>query len=108
MFAYSERPGTPAHKKMEDDVPFEVKKRRLAEIIELQRELSFQRMKFYAGKIHEVLIEGNSKKNEDFWYGRTTQNAVVVFPKTGNEKIGDFIQVQVNDCTSATLLGERI
>jgi tRNA-2-methylthio-N6-dimethylallyladenosine synthase len=108
MFAYSERPGTPAHKKMEDDVPFEVKKRRLAEIIELQRELSFQRMKFYAGKIHEVLIEGNSKKNEDFWYGRTTQNAVVVFPKTGNEKIGDFIQVQANDCTSATLLGERI
>lgn len=108
MFAYSERPGTPAHKKMEDDVPSEVKKRRLSEIIDLQQKLSFNRMKFYSGKIHEVLIEGNSKKSKDFWYGRTTQNAVVVFPKTGNENIGDFVQVNVNDCTSATLLGERI
>lgn len=106
MFAYSERPGTPAHKKMEDDVPLEIKKRRLQEIIDLQHKHSFERMKSYVGKNHEVLIEGNSKRSNDHWYGRISQNAVVVFPKKGNEKVGDFITVFVNDCTQATLLGK--
>ncbi|AFL97748.1 tRNA (N6-isopentenyl adenosine(37)-C2)-methylthiotransferase MiaB [Ornithobacterium rhinotracheale] len=108
MFAYSDRPGTPAHKKMDDNVPEEVKKRRLREIIDLQQKHSKERMDSYLNKVHEVLIEGNSKKSDDEWYGRTTQNTVVVFPKTGNEKVGDFVNVLVKDCTSATLLGERI
>ncbi len=106
MFAYSERPGTPAHKKMKDDVPVEIKKRRLTEIIDLQQKLSLKRMQSYVGKVHEVLIEGTSKKSENQWYGRISQNAVVVFPKTGDTKIGDFIHVSVNDCTSATLIGD--
>lgn len=108
MFAYSDRPGTPAHKKMEDNVPEEIKKRRLREIIDLQQKHSKERMQSYLNKTHEVLIEGNSKKSDEEWYGRTTQNTVVVFPKTGNEKIGDFVNVYVKDCTSATLLGDKV
>lgn len=108
MFAYSDRPGTPAHKKMEDDVPDETKKRRLKEIIELQQIHSKERMNAYVGKIHEVLIEGNSKKDENYWYGRISQNAVMVFPKVDGTKVGDFVMVKANDCTSATLLGEMI
>lgn len=106
MFAYSERPGTLAHKKMEDDVPAEIKSRRLKEIINLQQELSLERMKTYTNKVHEVLIEGTSKKSKDQWYGRISQNAVVVFTKTDQTKVGDFVNVLVNDCTSATLIGE--
>lgn len=106
MFAYSERPGTLAHKKMEDDVPAEIKSRRLKEIINLQQELSLERMKTYTNKVHEVLIEGISKKSKDQWYGRISQNAVVVFTKTDQTKVGDFVNVLVNDCTSATLIGE--
>ena len=106
MFAYSERPGTLAHKKMKDDVPAEIKSRRLKEIINLQQELSLERMKTYTNKVHEVLIEGTSKKSKDQWYGRISQNAVVVFTKTDQTKIGDFVNVLVNDCTSATLIGE--
>ncbi|PQL95890.1 tRNA (N6-isopentenyl adenosine(37)-C2)-methylthiotransferase MiaB [Apibacter adventoris] len=106
MFAYSERPGTPAHKKMADDVPLEIKKRRLTEIINLQQKLSLNRMKSYLNKIHEVLIEGTSKKNKEEWYGRISQNAVVVFPKTKTTKVGDFVNVKVEDCTSATLIGK--
>ncbi len=108
MFAYSDRPGTPAHKKMEDNIPLETKKRRLQEIIALQQKHSEQRMKSYVGKTHEVLIEGNSKKNENEWMGRTTQNAVVVFPKVEGTKPGDFVQVNIQNCTTATLLGEMI
>ncbi|MGB6084553.1 tRNA (N6-isopentenyl adenosine(37)-C2)-methylthiotransferase MiaB [Moheibacter sp.] len=108
MFAYSERPGTPAHKKLEDDVPEEVKKRRLTEIINLQQKHAAERMRAYVGKIHEVLIEGNSKRDENFWYGRISQNAVMVFPKTPGTKVGDFVMVKANDCTSATLLGEMV
>lgn len=108
MFAYSERPGTPAHKKMADDVPEEVKKRRLTEIIDLQQIHSKQRLESYLGKVHEVLIEGNSKRDENFWYGRISQNAVMVFPKTEWTKVGDFVNVLAKDCTSATLLGEMI
>lgn len=108
MFAYSERPGTPAHKKMADDVPEEVKKRRLTEIIDLQQIHSKQRLESYLGKVHEVLIEGNSKRDENFWYGRISQNAVMVFPKTEGTKPGDFVNVLAKDCTSATLLGEMV
>lgn len=108
MFAYSERPGTPAHKKLEDDVPEEVKKRRLTEIINLQQKHAAERMRAYVGKIHEVLIEGNSKRDENFWYGRISQNAVMVFPKTSGTKVGDFVMVKANDCTTATLLGEMV
>ncbi|RUA11895.1 MAG: tRNA (N6-isopentenyl adenosine(37)-C2)-methylthiotransferase MiaB [Flavobacteriia bacterium] len=107
MFAYSERPGTPAAKEMEDDVPMEVKKRRLSEIINLQMEHGLYRMQQFIGKTVEVLIEGNSKKSNQHWMGRNSQNAVVVFPK-GNEKKGDLVQVKVTNCTSATLIGERI
>lgn len=106
MFAYSERPGTLAHKKMKDDVPTEIKSRRLKEIINLQQELSLERMKTYTNKVHEVLIEGTSKKSKDQWYGRISQNAVVVFTKTDQTKVGDFVNVLVNDCTSATLIGK--
>ncbi|TYP97860.1 tRNA-i(6)A37 thiotransferase enzyme MiaB [Tenacibaculum adriaticum] len=107
MFAYSERPGTLAAKKMEDDVPFETKKRRLQEIIDLQQEHSFYRTKENLGKIQEVLIEGTSKKNPNEWKGRNTQNTVIVFPK-GNYKMGDFVNVRIDDCTSATLIGTPI
>jgi tRNA-2-methylthio-N6-dimethylallyladenosine synthase len=106
MFAYSERPGTPAAKRMKDDVPQEVKKRRLSEIIQLQQKHGLYRMKQFVGKTVEVLIEGNSKKSDEHWMGRNTQNAVAVFPK-GNEKVGDTVMVQVTDCTSATLIGKR-
>lgn len=108
MFAYSERPGTPAHKKMKDDVPAEVKKRRLNEIINLQNELSLKRMKTYVGRIHEVLIDGVSKKNENQWKGRNSQNAVVVFDKQEGQKLGDMVNVFVDDCTRGTLLGKAV
>lgn len=108
MFAYSERPGTPAHKKMQDDVPLEIKKRRLQEIIALQNRLSLERMKSYVGKTHEILIEGNSKKDDNFWKGRNSQNAMTIFPKTGKENVGDLVAVFVNDCTQATLFGKII
>lgn len=108
MFAYSERPGTPAEKRMKDDVPDEVKKRRLNEIIAKQQEHSLFRMEQFVGKTVEVLIEGNSKKSDKHWMGRNSQNAVVVFPKSENENIGDLVWVKINECTSATLLGEKI
>ncbi len=108
MFAYSERPGTLAAKKMEDDVPLEVKKRRLQEIINKQMEHSKFRLKQFIGKTVEVLIDGVSKKNKDEWKGRNLQNTVVVFPKTGNEKLGDLVQVKINRATAATLIGEKI
>jgi len=106
MFAYSDRPGTPAHKKLVDDVPDEIKKRRLTEIINLQQKHGKERMDAYVGKVHEVLIEGNSKRDENFWYGRISQNAVMVFPKTEGTQVGDFVMVKANSCTSATLIGE--
>ncbi|MCA0933716.1 tRNA (N6-isopentenyl adenosine(37)-C2)-methylthiotransferase MiaB [Lutimonas saemankumensis] len=107
MFAYSERPGTPAAKKMEDDVPLEVKKRRLSEIINLQQKHGLYRMEQFVGKTVEILIEGDSKKSSAHWMGRNTQNAVAVFPK-GDEKIGDLVMVRIDDCTSATLIGTRV
>ncbi len=108
MFAYSERPGTPAHKKMEDDVPADVKQRRLSEVIKLQGELSRKRMSGYVGKVHEILIEGTSKKNENQWKGRNSQNAVCVFDKLDGQKIGDTVSVLVHGNTQGTLLGETV
>lgn len=105
MFAYSERPGTPAHKKMPDDVPADVKQRRLAEVIALQGELSRKRMQSYVGRTHEILIEGTSKKNENQWRGRNSQNAVCVFDKQEGQKIGDLVNVFVYDNTQGTLIG---
>lgn len=107
MFAYSERPGTLAAKKMEDDVPLDVKKRRLSEIINLQQKHGLFRMQQFVGKTVEILIEGDSKKSSEHWMGRNSQNAVAVFPK-GDEKIGDLVMVKVDDCTSATLIGKRV
>ncbi|MEL4308626.1 tRNA (N6-isopentenyl adenosine(37)-C2)-methylthiotransferase MiaB [Joostella sp. CR20] len=107
MFTYSERPGTLAERKLDDDVPEETKKNRLTEIINLQQKHSAYRTKQNLGKTVEVLIEGNSKKSDAHWMGRTSQNAVTVFPKE-NYKIGDFVNVKVNDCTTATLIGEAV
>ena len=107
MFTYSERPGTMAERKMEDDVPEEIKKRRLQDIVDLQREHSEIRTKEHLNTIVEVLIEKESKKSNSQWSGRTSQNIVAVFPKE-HYKIGDFVNVKVTDCTSATLIGEAI
>ena len=107
MFKYSERPGTFAAKKFEDNVDEEVKKVRLQEIIDLQQLHSKFRTKQYVGKTVEVLIEKESKKSSSHWAGRNEQNTVVVFPKKSH-KIGDFVNVKINDCTSATLIGESI
>lgn len=107
MFYYSERPNTYAERKMDDDIPMEVKKRRLDEIIQVQRRLSAENNLTHVGKVEEVLIEGTSKKSANEWYGRTTYNHVVVFPKDG-EQAGDFVNVKIKDCTTATLLGARV
>lgn len=104
MFKYSERPGTFAAKKFPDDVPEEIKSRRLSEIIQLQNELSLESKQKDIGKIYEVLIEGTSKKSDAELYGRTSQNKVVVFPKA-NFKTGDYAMIKVMECTSATLKG---
>jgi len=107
MFAYSERPGTMAARKMQDNIPWETKKRRLNEIIDLQQKHGLVRNQQHIGRIEEVLIEGNSKKSDAEWMGRNSQNTVVVFPKE-QYQLGEFVMVRINDCTSATLLGEAI
>ena len=107
MFVYSERPGTLAERKMEDDVPETVKKQRLAEIVTLQQKHSLYRTQREVGKIVEVLIEKDSKKSSAHWSGRTQHNTVAVFPKE-HYKIGDFVNVKTTDCTSATLIGEAV
>lgn len=104
MFTYSERPGTLAAKKFADDVPEDVKKRRLAEIIEVQRRLSLERNQRLLGTVQKVLIEGPSKKSEDDFSGRSDQNKMVVFPRE-NHKKGQYVDVLITDCNAATLLG---
>ncbi|MEZ5172944.1 MAG: tRNA (N6-isopentenyl adenosine(37)-C2)-methylthiotransferase MiaB [Bacteroidia bacterium] len=104
MFKYSERPKTLAERKYADDVPEDVKGRRLTEIIDLQNRLSLESNKKDVGKVHEVLVEGPSKRSDEHLSGRTTQNKVIVFPKE-NYKPGDLVDVHVYDCTQATLLG---
>lgn len=107
MFAYSERPGTLAARKLEDDIPEETKQRRLTEIIKTQNKISLERTQRFLGQIVEVLIEKPSKRDAEKWSGRNSQNTTVVFPKE-NYKAGDFVLVKVNDCTSATLIGEAV
>ncbi|MDN3708304.1 tRNA (N6-isopentenyl adenosine(37)-C2)-methylthiotransferase MiaB [Myroides ceti] len=107
MFAYSERPGTLAARKLEDDVPEAIKKRRLQEIVDLQQRIALEQTQRFVGQTVEVLIEKASKRSDEYWSGRNSHNTVVVFPK-GTYKVGDFVNVQVTDCTSATLIGEAI
>lgn len=106
MFAYSERPGTPAAKKYRDDVPEEVKKRRLNEVIRLQNQISLRHNQADVGKTFKVLIEGDSKRSDQEFKGRNSQNKVLVFPKAPGLKPGDYAQVRVTGATGATLLGE--
>lgn len=109
MFFYSERPGTLAARRFADDVPLQVKKRRLDEIVKFQNKLSQQSYLRDIGKTFKVLIEGNSKKSENDWAGKNSQNKVIVFPK-GNFNLskGDYVNVKVNSSTGATLLGEIV
>jgi tRNA-2-methylthio-N6-dimethylallyladenosine synthase len=107
MFAYSERPKTLAERKFKDDVPEEVKKRRLQDIVDLQQKHSAIRTKEGVGKIHKVLIEGVSKKSKEQYFGRNSQNTTVVFPK-GNYKPGEYANVLATSCTTATLIGEAV
>jgi tRNA-2-methylthio-N6-dimethylallyladenosine synthase len=109
MFFYSERPGTLAQRRYKDDIPEEIKKRRLQEIVEVQGRLSQDSNKKDLGKTFKVLIETESKRSDKHWMGRSSQNKVVVFPKGDHElKPGDYVHVKINDCTQATLLGEIV
>ncbi|KAB2813683.1 tRNA (N6-isopentenyl adenosine(37)-C2)-methylthiotransferase MiaB [Phaeocystidibacter luteus] len=105
MFFYSERPNTFAARKLEDDIPLEVKKRRLQEIIKTQNECGQRRLQRFVGTDQIVLVEGTSKKSDDDLFGRNDQNSVVVFPREDYQP-GDLVKVSVKSCTSATLLGE--
>lgn len=107
MFFYSERPKTLAERKFEDDIPEEIKKRRLNEVQKLQSDLSYIANEKTVGKTVKVLIEGTSKRSDDHVYGRNSQNVTVVFPKEGY-KPGDYVDVKITDFTSATLLGEAV
>ena len=107
MFKYSERPGTYASKHLPDDVPEEVKIRRLNEIIELQNRLSAESNARDVGKTFEVMVEGVSKRSREQLFGRTQQNKVVVFDR-GNHRIGDFVHVRITEASSATLKGEEV
>jgi len=106
-YMYNERPGTSAAKKFKDDVPDEVKKRRLAEIIELHRGHTLQRNQEDLGKTYEILLEGTSSKSDEHLYGRNSQNKVIIVPK-GNLKPGQYVYAKVTDCTSGTLIGELV
>ncbi len=105
MFKYSERPGTYAAKKLEDDIPEDLKVQRLQEIIELQNQCSLESNEQDIGKVFEVLVEGFSKRSREQLFGRTSQNKVVIFDK-GNHRVGDFVTVKITGNTSATLFGE--
>ena len=108
MYHYSERPGTLAAKKYPDDISDEVKQRRLSETIVVQRQNSYENNLLDIGKTFEVLIEGDSKKSNQQFAGRNSQNKVIVFRKNGDYKPGDFVMVQVTDVTSGTLLGKLV
>lgn len=107
MFYYSERPGTLAARKYKDDIPLETKKRRLDEIIAKQQQWSLARNQREIGRTHKVLVEGYSKRSKEDLQGRTSNNKVVVFPKKDFKK-GDYVEVNIKDCTSTTLIGEPI
>ncbi len=106
MFKYSERPGTKAARHMPDDVPEEVKNRRLSEIIDLQNELALASNRRDVGKTFEILVEGVSKRSDEKLFGRTSQNKVVVIDRRAH-RTGDYVKVRIVDCTSATLFGEE-
>jgi len=107
MFFYSERPGTLAAKKYEDDIPLNIKKRRLQEIINKQQAIALERNKRDIGKTCKVLIEGRSKRSIEDFQGRNSANKVVIFKNHGFEK-GQYINVKIKDCSAATLFGEAI
>ncbi len=108
MFMYSERPGTLAAKRYADDIPDEVKRNRLKEIVAKQQEHSHQRLLAKVGTVQKVLIEGFSKKSENDYCGRSDQNAMVVFPVSENYKPGNYVNVYVDRCTTATLIGRVV
>lgn len=108
MFAYSERPGTLAAKRYQDDIPEEIKKRRLTEVVNKQQIHSLGRITQYVGKVHKVLIEGFSKRSDKDYCGRNDQNTMVVFPVDARYKVGDYVHVLGESCTSATLIGKII
>ena len=107
MFCYSERPKTLAERKFIDNIPLKIKKERLAEVIKLQREHSLQSNRKSIGKVYEVLIEGPSKKSNENYCGRNSKNTMIVFPKTKNKK-GEYVNVYIENCTAATLIGKII
>ncbi len=106
-FMYSERPNTPAAKRLKDDVDETTKQRRLQEIVALTKRIAAERYAESVGKVYEILIEGDSKRSSEMWMGRADNNRVVVFAKTGREHVGDFVKVRITGSTSATLLGVR-
>ena len=108
MFFYSERPGTLAAKKYADDIPLDVKKKRLNEIISKQQKHSLERNQRVIGQTHKILIEGTSKRSEEQLQGRTSSNKVVVFDRKSHHKVGSYVHVKVESCTAATLLGTAI
>ena len=105
MFYYSERPGTLAARRFTDDVPEDVKKRRLQEVVALHRTHSLKGMQKEVGKTMKVLLEGNSKKSDAHWFGRSDNNKVVVFAKDGTLQKGDYADVVIDGCTAGTLIG---
>ncbi len=107
MYKYSERPGTPAAKKFTDDIPEDVKSRRLQEIISIQHKTSQEKNARYIGKTVKVLIEGNSKKSDNDWVGRNDQNVVVIFPKESFKK-GDLVEVLIERSTTTSIIGKAI
>jgi tRNA-2-methylthio-N6-dimethylallyladenosine synthase len=107
MFYYSERPKTLAERKYEDDIPLEIKKSRLQEVIDLQRSHSKKKNDKTIGNVYEVLVEGTSKKSDEMFSGRNDQNNKVVFPK-GRAKLGEFVNVKIESCTTATLIGKIV
>lgn len=107
MFFYSERPKTLAERKYEDNIPLKIKKSRLQEVIDLQRQHSTKSNETYIGKIVEVLVEGTSKKSPNEFSGRNPENSKVVFPKE-NAKKGTYVNVLIERCTSATLIGKIV
>ena len=107
MYMYSERPGTMAGRKFKDDVPEAIKKRRLSEIVQLQRELGAKQIEKYVNTEVEVLIERESKKSNEQWSGKTSQNIVAVFPKE-HYTVGELVTIKILDCTTATLIGEAV
>jgi tRNA-2-methylthio-N6-dimethylallyladenosine synthase len=108
MYTYSERPGTLAAKRFEDDIPEEVKTRRFNEILKMQQACSLHRLEQHIGKIHRVLIDGFSKKSNQDFSGKTEHNITVVFPTNENNKRGDYVNVAIVRCTPATLIGQII